>query len=543
MKTSVTSMRNAVLCAGLGIGLIISACGSDPMPNATGGAAGSTTGGNTTKVCEPGSSRACYSGPMGTDGIGMCKAGAEVCNADGTGYEECSGEVAPRPEDCATAEDEDCDGLATCSNHVWSLRFGDADTQFVSAISVDAGDNIVLTGQLSGAADFGGGAITSAGSIDLFVAKLDATGKHMWSKRFGDAAGSQTGMSVATDKQGNIIVAGYFDGTIDFGGGPLTSAGTIDIFVAKLDAAGNHVWSKRFGDAGPQAGTMVATTPEGDVVLMSALGGSVDFGGGPVTSAGGFDIGLAKLDATGKHVWSKRFGDPGEQSGNAIAVDAAGNVLMTGMFLGTINFGGGAFTDQNGGDVFVLKLNAAGDHVLSKQFGGAGTQFGYDIAPAENDGIVLVGTFFDDFDLGGGPLVNAGDEDIFVAKLDAAGNHVWSRGFGDEEQQTARGLSVDGGGNIVITGSLLTKAGVDFGVGPVMSGGGSDAFVAKFDGKGTTLWSLRFGDAPNQDGYDTGIDTMGNVVLAGVFRGSVDFGGGPLTTAGDYDLFLAKLAP
>lgn len=529
-----TSMRWAAFCAGL----IICACSSDDMP----GAAVNPSGGNDTKVCEPGSARACYSGPTGTDGVGMCKGGTQVCNADGSGYGECSGEVAPRPEDCATADDEDCDGTATCKNHIWSLRFGDADTQFISSVALDPEDNIILTGQLSGEADFGGGAITSAGSIDLFVAKLDPAGKHLWSKRFGDA-GSQTGMSVAADKDGNIVVAGYFDGTLDFGGGPLTSAGSIDIFVAKLDGAGNHIFSKAFGDPGPQAGTMVKTTPEGDIVLMSALGGSVDFGGGPVTSAGGFDIGLAKLDAMGNHVWSRRFGDAGEQSGNAIAIDAAGNVLMTGMFLGTVDFGGGPLTDKDGGDVFVVKLTGDGEHVMSKQFGGAGTQFGYDIAPAENDSIVLVGTFFDDFDLGGGLLVNEGDEDIFAVKLDKTGNHVWSRSFGDEAQQTVRGLSVDGAGNIVITGSLSTDDGVDFGVGPLLSGGGSDAFAAKLDGSGATLWSLRFGDAPDQDGYDTAVDSMGNVVLAGVFRGSIDFGGGPLTTAGDYDLFLAKLTP
>jgi hypothetical protein len=538
-----TSIPWAVLCAGFA-GLIISACGSDDMPGATGGAATTSTSGgiDPAKVCEPGSARACYSGPMGTDGVGMCKGGTEMCNADGTGYGECSGEVAPRPEDCATPDDEDCDGQATCSNHLWSLRFGDADTQFVSNIAMDADDNLILTGQLSGTTDFGGGPIASAGSIDLFVAKLDASGKHVWSKRFGDAMGSQTGMSVATDKDGNVVVVGYFDGAIDFGGGPLTSAGSIDIFVAKLDPAGNHVWSKRFGDAGAQAATAVKTTPNGDIIIMSSLGGSVDFGGGPVTSAGGFDVGLVKLDATGKHVWSKRFGDASEQSGNAIAVDAAGNVLVTGMFLGTVDFGGGPFTDMDGGDVFVLKLSGAGDHVFSKQFGGAGTQFGYDIAP-DGDSIVLLGTFFDDFDLGGGALVNEGDEDIFVAKLDATGNHVWSRSFGDEAQQAARGLSIDSAGNIVITGSLSTKVGVDFGGGPLVSGGSSDALLVKFDGTGKTLWSFRYGDAPAQDGYDTALDKAGNVVLAGVFRGSVEFGGGPLMTAGNYDLFLAKLAP
>lgn len=532
-------MKTTTLWASLFSGLIFIACSSDDMPSATGG--GNTTG-NVASVCEPGSARACYSGPAGTDGVGMCKGGTETCNAEGTGYGECTGEVAPTTEDCSSSADEDCDGKATCSGHVWSFRFGDADTQFVSGVAVDPQDAVVLTGQLAGSADFGGGALASAGSMDLFVAKLDASGKHAWSKRFGDA-GSQTGMSIATDGQGNVIVAGYFDGTVDFGGGPLTSAGSIDIFVAKLDAQGNHVWSKRFGDAGPQAGTVVKATPAGEVVLVSALGGAVDFGGGPLTSAGGFDIGVVKLDADGNHVWSRRFGNETEQAANGLALDSAGNVLLTGMFLGTVDFGGGPLTDPDEGDVFVLKLNASGEHVWSKQFGAPGSQFGYEIAADKADNIIVAGTFFDDFDMGAGPLVNENDEDIFVAKLDPAGNVVFSRAFGDDAQQTVTGLAVDGDGNIVMTGSLDTDTGVDFGGGPLVSSGGSDALAVKFDGTGKTLWSLRFGDAPDQEGNDVAVDSAGNVLLAGVFLGSVDFGGGPLTTAGDYDLFIAKLGP
>jgi hypothetical protein len=126
------------------------------------------------------------------------------------------------------------------------------------------------------------------------VAKLDAAGNALWSKLFGDAS-NQIGSSIAVDGTGNVLSTGYFGGTVDFGKGPLTSAGSYDLFVAKLDAAGNALWSKRFGDADAQHGTSIAVDGAGDVLMTGNFYGTVDFGKGPLTSAGGYDLFVAKL--------------------------------------------------------------------------------------------------------------------------------------------------------------------------------------------------------------------------------------------------------
>ncbi|UCF06867.1 MAG: hypothetical protein JSV33_07555, partial [bacterium] len=124
---------------------------------------------------------------------------------------------------------------------------------------------------------------------------FDADGNHLWSKRFGDTS-QQQGHSVACDGSGNVVVTGHFVGSVDFGGRALMSAGGADIFLARFDADGTHLWSKRYGDASTQVGYGVACDGSGNVVVTGNFEGNVNFGGGPLTSAGGWDIFLAQFE-------------------------------------------------------------------------------------------------------------------------------------------------------------------------------------------------------------------------------------------------------
>ena len=131
-------------------------------------------------------------------------------------------------------------------NHLWSQRFGGTDNQSGNSVAVDGSGNVVLTGAFWESVNFGGGGLVAV-DIDVFLVKFDASGNHLWSKDFGDSD-NQVGFSVAVDASGNVLITGRFAGTVNFGGGPLTSIGSSNIFVAKFDADGNHVWSRRFGD-------------------------------------------------------------------------------------------------------------------------------------------------------------------------------------------------------------------------------------------------------------------------------------------------------
>ena len=181
----------------------------------------------------------------------------------------------------------------------------------------------------------------------------------LWSRHFG-GLDFPVVYSVATDPSGNVVMAGSFEGAVDFGGGYLYSAGNADIFVAKFNAAGIHQWSQSFGDIGDQIAYSVATDASGNVIITGDFSGTVNFGGGNLTSAGSTDIFVAKFNSDGVHQWSKRFGDLAAQHGYSVATDASGSVIITGDFNGTVNFGAFNFTSSGLSDIFVAKYNAAG---------------------------------------------------------------------------------------------------------------------------------------------------------------------------------------
>jgi hypothetical protein len=204
-------------------------------------------------------------------------------------------------------------------------------------MTVDTQGFIYMTGRFSYTIDFGGGLLTSIGADDIYVAKLDYFGGHLWSERAGDLVGQQ-GTAIAVGEFGDVYVAGDFQGTADLGGGPLVSAGGSDIYVAMLDSSGSPLWSKRFGDASDQHVSGVA----------------VD---GPLPSVGGNDIFVAKLDPSGAALWSQSFGAASfAPGGRSIASDASGSVITAGSFGGTIDFGGGPLVCKGTSNAFLLKL-------------------------------------------------------------------------------------------------------------------------------------------------------------------------------------------
>jgi hypothetical protein len=425
-------------------------------------------------------------------------------------------------------------------SHSWSGRFGDADQQTGRDIGVDPSGNIVVAGSFWGTVDFGGGDLTSAGATDIFVAKFSPDGSHVWSKRFGNST-SQDLAYVAIDASGNVIITGSFYGSVDFGGGDLTSAGSNDIFVAKFSPDGSHVWSKRFGSGGPQSGLGISTDGSGNVVVAGRFTGTVDFGGGALSSAGGDDVFVAKFTPDGTHIWSKRFGDASAQYATDLVVDGPGNVTITGYLDGSVDFGGGDLTGAGSIDIFVAKFDPAGAHLWSKRFGDSDEQQALGIAGDPSGNVIIAGYFDGTVNFGGGDLTGAGDYDVFLAKFDPSGAHVWSKRFGDAQGQEAFCVAADESGKVILAGHFAGT--VECGGDPLTAAGSYDIFVAKFGANGAHLWSDSFGDASEQYVFGIAAGASGVVAITGELYGTVDFGGGALTSAGTRDIFVAKFAP
>ena len=492
--------------------------------------------------CSPGSQIACYSGPAGTSGVGVCKAGVQTCNPDGQSYGPCMGEIVPSAEACATLADEDCDLSPDCGAASWAISFGGLGNQQILGVATDGAGATLFAGTFTGS--LGGPGIdplTSAGGSDILVGKLDAAGTPVWLHGYGSAGMYEQALSVATDANGNVYVTGYFDGSLSFGGPTLATAGNLDVFVTKLDPAGGHVWSRRFGDSAPQLGVDIAVDAAGDVFVLAKGYGSPDFGAGALPSAGLFDVYLIKLAPNGDPLWSRRFGSAEDDDATALGVDSTGDVVITGTVKGGVDFGGGALPAKGGFDVFVAKLGADGAHLWSKRFGDASNQVAGGLAVDANGEVLLTGGFEGTIDVGAGAMMAAGPADVFVARLTADGAGLFSRRFG-APNVTVEAYSVapapDGG---VYFGGPVTGS-LDFGGGALGGGGAEDAYVVRLDTSGQHVWSRAFGSTAAQFPRALAAHTGGDVAVGGYFEGQMMVGDASLASVGAFDVWVARLS-
>jgi hypothetical protein len=503
-------------------------------------------------ICTPLAEQPCYTGPEGTVGKGICSEGVRTCSADGSGWGDCVGQVIPSLEDCATPEDDDCDGVAPLCNgaEIWSKRFGEARNQQAAGITVDEDGEITMIGSFSGDMDLGGGTMSSTGLEleDVFVARFGPAGQHRWSARFGDSA-TQLGQAIAVDKDGNTLITGTFWGTLDLGDGPLMNdAGGKDGFVAKLSPMGEVLWSKQIGGAGNVEIAALAVDPDGGVLVTGGFEGSIAFdGGGSLQSVGGSqDAFLARFSPEGPLDWTARLGDstgsvdPADQTGRCLAVDGMGTILMGGEFGGTIDFGVDTLTSVGGSDIFGARFDQNTFYLGSVHYGGVGQDLLTSMVIAPAGDIVVTGAFEGSIDLGGGPLESVSYIDGFIARFSSGGGHRWSRAFGTMGFDVATNVAVADDGDVFMAG--LVNGQVDLGGGPLDPGGGVDVVVARFGLAGEHRWSGLFGGPDDQ--YVSGIARgPDGIIVAGAFFGSLSFGRASLESQGGTDVFLAKLAP
>ena len=374
-----------------------------------------------------------------------------------------------------------------------------------------------------------------------------------WVQRFG-STGPDVGRAVAVDGTGNVVVAGAFQGTVDFGGGPLVSAGGFDMFIAKYSASGAHLWSKRFGGAGAETARSIGLDASGNIFVAGSLSGTSDVGGGTMVSAGAQDIFVAKYSATGGCLWAKQIGGTYDNDvASSLAVDGSGNVIVTGVFQGAVDFGGGViYSKYSGTDTFLAKYSGAnGSYLWAENFAqDGGADEGTGVAVDSTGNIVLTGIVNGTIDLGGGPSASPlGMNKFYVAKFSSAGAYQWSQ-FptvplvgGSQGASRTYGVAVDGGDNVFITGTY--SMGIDFGGGVLTSLSGQfDVFLAKYSPAGTYQWAKSFPGAGNEQPGANGIavDRSGNVAITGYFPFNINLGGGVLSTAsvGVNDAYVAK---
>jgi len=380
-------------------------------------------------------------------------------------------------------------------------------------------------------------------TIDIYVASYTSTGAFRWARTMGSDSDEQGKAIATDSSGNVLVTGYQSSFSVDFGGGAQFSRGATDIFVAKYSSAGSWVWSKTIGGSGFDHGNAIAAAADGSTYLTGYIGAStvgIDFGGGPVNSVGGSDVFLVKYSATGAHVWTRRLGGSLNDASNAVAVDPSGNVYIGGSFEGTVDFGGGPLSSSGLRDVFVAKFTSAGQFVWARKFGGSGDDLLQSLAADSAGSVALAGKFQGSISFGGTALTSAGGDDAFLARISGIdGAAGWSKRFGATSGDVSMGVGVDGFNNVVVTGYFYGTT--DFGGGP-LSALGIDVFAAKYSSAGAHVWSRKYGSGDHQIGDSLIVSPSGDIRLSGYFGGTIDFGAGPITSTGSFDAFTTQIA-
>jgi len=442
-----------------------------------------------------------------------------------------------------------CSFLFATAQNIESVRIiSSSNYETCTEIGYDTLGNLFVAGLFSGTIDLDPNAgttpLTSTAFNDGYVAKYDPLGNIQWARQL-EVTGGMFINALETSPDGSVLVSGWFIDTIDLDPGiPVVqevSTGAKDIFLLKLTADGNYLWSHTWGNSnGDDEGLALATDANDNIFLSGLFVGPQDLDPGAgtytATSTGTQDAFLLKLDAAGLFQWAGTVGTTQGEYISGLHCDSANNIVATGQFWGTMDVDPGAGVFNLGGSSFnshgfAVKWSGAGALVWGVYFVGSNNEIPRDVVVHSNENIFICGAFrgTTDFDPGAGTanLISNGSYDAFVVELDANGNYINGGSWGGSGTDDAIDLGVTTSGDLFVGGFF--SGSVDFDIGATQnfstSLGGSDFYTLKIDNAFNYAWTYATGSASINVFY--GIDTYNELVsMCGHFNLTVDFSGG-----------------
>ncbi len=429
---------------------------------------------------------------------------------------------------------------------LWIDTMGGTDNDKALALATDSQNNVLVTGSFHNTVDFDPGAgvydLASNGNEDIFVQKLDTNGQLLWVKQIG-GTGTEVGFSIAVDDNDNIYILGGFSETSDFDPGistqNLTSLGSWDTFLLKLDAQGNFVWVKQIGNANLDYAPALALDHSGHILVTGIFKNTVYFDPPAntlqLTSNGGWDFYVAQFDIDGNYIWAQNFGGTSYDKARYIYVDDNDFVYITGQYRNTVDFDNSNNTAEltaiDGYDGFVLKLNNQGDFVWVKQWGGAGQDEVRGLDMDANQNIYITGKFYDNVDMDPGTgtynLNAGGNTDTFIVKLDSNADFVWAKSIDNDDTNIGYTIQATENGRVYIGGYFEGDIVYTWDAGFVnfTSNGDKDAYILTLnaiDGSYDSFYQA--GGSGEDQIYTLCYNHPNSLYASGSFSGTADFG-------------------
>ena len=305
----------------------------------------------------------------------------------------------------------------------------------------------------------------------------------------------------------------------------------------------NFQWAKNAVGVNAESGESIAVDANGNVLVAGHFFSStVSFGTFSLTSNGMFDFFIVKYDPAGNVLWAKSGGGQFFDYAKAIVTDNTGNVYVAGNYYSpTITVGNSTLTSVGGADGFLIKYNTAGNQIWAKNIGGDMDDLINGITADQNGNIYITGSFqSSSLVCDNYTLTSPGSAEAFVTKYNGSGNVIWARNFEGTNDDDGNAIAVDGSENVFITGKYASPF-LTIDSYTLTNQGSSDAFVTKLDALGNALWAKSAGGSFNDSGYEITLDPFGNTYIAGDFNSStLTVESFTLSNFGNFDFFIAK---
>ena len=328
----------------------------------------------------------------------------------------------------------------------------------------------------------------------------------------------------------------------------LRRAGNMDLAAQPLPQISGTPWAQHYGGTGSDVGTAIAVDASGNSYVAGTFQGLATFGATVLTSAGGNDIFIMKVNSAGTIQWVHGYGSTGNESVTQILLDSSGNIYIGGAFTGTANFGGTNTVATGTAGGYVAKYSSLGTFVWSKCVNASGTiQFNGIALDSSAQNVVAIGSFTGTATFNATNTFNSlsGGSDSFIAEYaTATGFCVWAKTWGSIDIDNGLNVFFDSANNLFVVGQFAFQ--INLGNGIISSYPGTrDVYAARFPSSGSSapgaaIWSKKIGSLNNTTPFSAGLDSSGDLTIGGIFTSQTDLGGGTITGPGFFTGFLAK---
>ena len=359
------------------------------------------------------------------------------------------------------------------SQQRWERTYGGTNYDYGFSVQQTSDGGYIVVGSTE---SFG------AGSYDVYLIKTNSSGDTLWTRTYG-GTNTDEGNSVQQTLDGGYIIAGT---TASFG------AGNYDVYLIKTNSSGDTLWTKTYGGPRYDYGNSVQQTSDGGYIVA---GWTQSFG------AGSNDVWLIKTNALGNTLWTRTYGGTSSDEGYSVRQTQDGGYIVAGL---TASFGVGSY------DVWLIKTNASGDTLWTRNNGGSSDDRGYSVQQTSDSGYIITG-----FTRSFGDSVQ-----VYLIKTNILGDTLWTRTYGGTAWDEGWSVQQTSDGGYIVVGGTES-----FGAGSY------DVYLIKTNASGDTLWTRTYGGASWDEGWSVQQASDGGYIIAGT---TASFG------AGVIDVYLIK---